>query len=295
MNKISNILYRAKENIFAYSLSIIIHLILLSFVLYNTDSIKNMISKNLKKDNNIEPSQMDNYVILVDPIDIEEDEEYIEENTRFVSDRNIHSQGDPEIAQNILPNFLQPIIQPSEGTIQRENVEKQEETIIAELLEEDIDGEMEIYKPETQESSSTDKKRPSTFNEAGDRAIIFSSETGKMRLGTRAMPYYWYFKGLVSSVSKMWSYTIPNQAHYLGLIRTDEVELLLSIDKNGDVEFVEFLRESSLGQNSLNNSCKKAIEYTGNIGIPPEALYEEYQENGKIYIPFRFIYQNKNQ
>lgn len=296
MNKISTLLYQIKENIFAYSLSIIIHLMLLSFVLYNSESIKNMISANIKRDISIEEIEQDDYVILVDTIDIEEKEEYIEEKTKFVSDKNIHSQGEPEVMPNLLPNLFKPIIEQREATFQNEsiqNIDKQEETIVAELKE-SLDGEIEIYKPESQENTSSEKKIPSTFNEAADRAIVFSSETGKMRLGTRAMPYYWYFKGLVSGVSRMWGYTIPNQAHHLGLIRSDEVELLLSIDENGDVEFVEFLKESNLGQNSLNNSCKKAIEYTGNIGIPPAALYDEYQENGKIYIPFRFIYQNNN-
>ncbi len=297
MNKIFKIIYIARENLFAYSLSIIIHLILLSFLLYNIDNIKNAMSSNIRKEENREDAieiDFDNYLILVDPIDIPEEEDYKPEPTRFASDRNIQSQGEPEFMPNLLPQTFKPFIEERQETQQTENegmVKQQEESAIAKL-QESSDGEIEIYRPLGSDASMSDKKVPSTFDEAADRAIIFSSETGKMRLGTQALPYYWYFKGLVSSISKMWGYTIPNQAHFLGLIRSDEVEILLSIDENGKVEFVRFLRQSRLGQNSLNNSCQKAIEYTGNIGIPPSGLFEQYQENGKIYIPFRFIYQN---
>ncbi len=299
MNKILNFANLLKENIFAFSLSIIIHALVLSFLVYNMNTFKSMIKANINRDNknNIEKyAEIDDYVILVDPIDIEEKKEYKPEPTKFVSDRNIQSRGEPDLFPNLLPRSFKPFIEQTQAQEQEQNntIEREENKSTIIKLEENQAGDIEIYRPERAETSLTDKKVPSTFDEAADRAIVFSSETGKMRLGTRAMPYYWYFKGLVTKISQMWGYTIPNQAHFLGLIRSDDVEILLSIDENGDVEFVEFLRPSRLGQNSLNNSCQKAIEYTGNIGVPPEALYEEYQENGKIYIPFRFIYQNFN-
>ncbi len=288
-----NFVYLVKENIFAFSLSIIIHAMILSLLIYNIDTLKQMMTANIKQEEIIDNGSFDmvNYVTLVDTFE-EETEDYVEENTRFVSDRNVQSSGEPDIMPNLIPNLFKPQIDQSE---QQNSAQKQEQieeaNDIIKFIESDH-GDMEIERPETAEGSTTDKKIPSTFNEASDRAIIFSAETGKMRLGTRALPYYWYFKGLVSGISRMWNYTIPNQAHYLGLIQSDEVELLLSIDENGNVEFVYFLKQSKLGQSSLNSSCQKAVEYTGNIGVPPTALFEEYQENGKIYIPFRFIYQN---
>lgn len=293
MNKMLNFVYLVKENIFAFSLSIIIHAMILSLLIYNIDTLKQMMTANIKQEEIIDNGSFDmvNYVTLVDTFE-EETEDYVEENTRFVSDRNVQSSGEPDIMPNLIPNLFKPQIDQSE---QQNSAQKQEQieeaNDIIKFIESDH-GDMEIERPETAEGSTTDKKIPSTFNEASDRAIIFSAETGKMRLGTRALPYYWYFKGLVSGISRMWNYTIPNQAHYLGLIQSDEVELLLSIDENGNVEFVYFLKQSKLGQSSLNSSCQKAVEYTGNIGVPPTALFEEYQENGKIYIPFRFIYQN---
>lgn len=291
-------MYMVKENLFAFSLSIIIHLMLLSLLFQNIDNIKNMMHNNIAKEEAIEDAievdlDFDDYVVLVDPIDVPEEKEYKPEPTKFVSDRNIQSQGEPELLPNLLPQLFKPFIEETQQT-QQEGITREENDSAVAELEESSDGEVEIYRPEGTEGSLTDKKVPSTFDEAADRAIIFSSETGKMRLGTRALPYYWYFKGLVSGISDMWRYTIPNQAHFLGIIRSDEVEVLLSIDEKGDVEFVRFLRQSRLGQNSLNNSCQKAIEYTGNIGVPPQGLWEEYAENGKIYIPFRFLYQNMN-
>ena len=280
------IFYKIKENIFAFSLSIIIHVIIVSFFIYNINYLQSMVDNTIEDNKNNED---DNYVILIDPIE-EDIEEELEEKTRFVSDKNIQSSGE----MTAIPNFF-----PSKwATLQKENLTKEQEQKqkntqenLISLPNDDI-SDVQIYRPETDSQSSTDKKIPSSFDEGAERAIVFSSKTGQMRVGTKALPYYWYFRTLVNSISKMWNYTIPNQAHFLGLIRSDEVEILLSIDKDGTVEFVDFLRKSTSGQNSLNNSCQKAIEYTGNIGEPPTELYEDYQENGKIYIPFRFIYQN---
>ena len=150
---------------------------------------------------------------------------------------------------------------------------------------------IETYKPKNP-GIKGDTKIPASFEEGADRAVVFSSETGSIQLGTKAQEYFWYFYALVGSIRDSWYLTIPNQAHYLGLIRTDEVEVLLSIDEEGNIEFEKFLKTSIIGQTSLDNSCSKAIEYAKKLKPPPQGLWNDYAENGKIYIPFKFIYQN---
>ena len=150
---------------------------------------------------------------------------------------------------------------------------------------------VETYKPKNP-GLKGDTKIPASFEEGADRAVVFSSETGSIQLGTKAQEYFWYFYSLVGSIRDSWYLTIPNQAHYLGLIRTDEVEVLISIDEEGNINFEKFLKVSEKGQTSLDNSCSKAIEYAKKLKPPPQGLLNDYAENGKIYIPFKFIYQN---
>ncbi len=284
-------IYKIKENIFAVFLSILIHSIIFSLFFYNTDYIQSALRENYnKKEVELNKNNNDDYVILIDPIEEEEKVE-IDENTRFVSDKSARSSGvDTEV-----PNFFASPLFMNQGSQENNpNTQtgiKRENNNLISLPQDDI-ANIEIYKPDFNKQENSDNIVPSNFDEGVQRAVIFSSNTGQMKLGAKALPYYWYFKQLVSSISRMWNYTIPTQAHFLGLLRSDEVEILLSIDAQGNVEFVNFLKESTFRQTSLNNSCKKAIEYTGNIGEPPVNLYNDYQKDGKIYIPFRFIYQN---
>ena len=150
---------------------------------------------------------------------------------------------------------------------------------------------VETYKPKNP-GLKGDTKIPASFEDGADRAVVLSSETGSIQLGTKAQEYFWYFYTLVGSIRDSWYLTIPNQAHFLGLLRSDEVEVLISIDLDGNIIFEKFLSNSKLGQSSLDNSCSKAIEYAKKLKPPPQGLVRDYAENGKIYIPFKFIYQN---
>lgn len=273
--------YRRQVYIFALSLSIIIHAILFSLIINQPYFLQSMILEDTEGKR--EKNEYD-YIILVD--NEAQPEEKVNEETQFVSDRNTSQYGFNRPSSTIIPNNS---VRGGQN-YQRANTPNNNQNNAN--IKQSQYGDVSIYSPEKTETKKEQKKVPSSFNEASERALVFSSETGRMQLGTRAMDYYWYFKNIVVKIGDMWRYTIPNQAHYMGLIRSDDVEILLSIDEEGKIEFVDYLKRSSLGQQSLDNSCMKAAEYAGNVGTPPETLMKEYGENGKIYIPFRFIYQN---
>ena len=247
-----------------------------------------------------EKLKKDDYMFLVETPDVEEEES--KEETPFASDKTLRSKGQTDVkpskvfSDTSVFSFLgdganSPIVEkkPNQSLNPNNNtIHNQPKKELGKELSRDN---VETYKPKNP-GIKGDTKIPASFEEGADRAVVFSSETGSMQLGTKAQEYFWYFYSLVGSVRDSWYLTIPNQAHYLGLIRTDEVEVLLSIDEEGNIEFEKFLKISENGQTSLDNSCSKAIEYAKKLKPPPQGLWNEYAENGKIYIPFRFIYQN---
>ncbi|MEI0606319.1 energy transducer TonB [Brachyspira pulli] len=299
--KIENLkqkIIKRKDIIFSVIVSFILHIFIFTFI--NTSIMQDVFAYEKAKQEAEEKLKKDDYMFLVETPDVEEEES--KEETPFASDKTLRSKGQTDVkpskffSDTSVFSFLgdganSPIVErrpnqnlnPNNNTIQ--NQTKKE--FGKELSRDNV----ETYKPKNP-GIKGDTKIPASFEEGADRAVVFSSETGSMQLGTKAQEYFWYFYSLVGSVRDSWYLTIPNQAHYLGLIRTDEVEVLLSIDEEGNIEFEKFLKTSANGQTSLDNSCSKAIEYAKKLKPPPQGLWNEYAENGKIYIPFKFIYQN---
>lgn len=299
--KIENLkqkIIKRKDIIFSVIVSFILHIFIFTFI--NTSIMQDVFAYEKAKQEAEEKLKKDDYMFLVETPDVEEEES--KEETPFASDKTLRSKGQTDVkpskffSDTSVFSFLgdganSPIVErrpnqnlnPNNNTTQ--NQPKKE--FGKELSRDNV----ETYKPKNP-GIKGDTKIPASFEEGADRAVVFSSETGSMQLGTKAQEYFWYFYSLVGSVRDSWYLTIPNQAHYLGLIRTDEVEVLLSIDEEGNIEFEKFLKTSANGQTSLDNSCSKAIEYAKKLKPPPQGLWNEYAENGKIYIPFKFIYQN---
>ena len=299
--KISNIkkkLIKRKDILFSVIVSFILHIFLFSFI--NTSIMQEVFAYEKAKKEAEERYKKDNYMFLVETPEVEEEES--KEDTPFASDKTLRSKGQTDVkpskvfSDTSVFSFLgdganSPIIErrPTENIKPNNNQIQPKEK--KELGNEISRDKVETYKPKNP-GIKGDTKIPASFEEGADRAVVFSSETGSMQLGTKAQEYFWYFYALVGSIRDSWYLTIPNQAHYLGLIRTDEVEVLLSIDEEGNIEFEKFLKTSINGQTSLDNSCSKAIEYAKKLKPPPQGLWNDYAENGKIYIPFKFIYQN---
>ena len=299
--KIENLkqkIIKRKDIIFSVIVSFILHIFIFTFI--NTSIMQDVFAYEKAKQEAEEKLKKDDYMFLVETPDVEEEES--KEETPFASDKTLRSKGQTDVkpskffSDTSVFSFLgdganSPIVErrpnqnlnPNNNTIQNQTKK--------ELGKELSRDKVETYKPKNP-GIKGDTKIPASFEEGADRAVVFSSETGSMQLGTKAQEYFWYFYSLVGSVRDSWYLTIPNQAHYLGLIRTDEVEVLLSIDEEGNIEFEKFLKTSANGQTSLDNSCSKAIEYAKKLKPPPQGLWNEYAENGKIYIPFKFIYQN---
>ena len=239
-------------------------------------------------------------MFLVETPNIEDEENY--EDTPFASDKTLKSKGQTDLKpsktfsdSSIFSFFGDGANSPFIDKKNNQNINPNNQLDIKpkrDLGNEIVkDNNVDSYKPKNP-GLKGDTKIPASFEDGADRAVVFSSETGSIQLGTKAQEYFWYFYSLVTSIRDSWYLTIPNQAHYLGLIRTDEVEVLISIDEDGNIDFERFLKTSDIGQKSLDNSCYKAIEYAKKLKSPPQGLLLEYAENGKIYIPFKFIYQN---
>ena len=299
--KIENLkqkIIKRKDIIFSVIVSFILHIFIFSFI--NTSIMQDVFAYEKAKQEAEEKSKKDDYMFLVETPDVEEEES--KEETPFASDKTLRSKGQTDVkpskffSDTSVFSFLgdganSPIVErrPNQNLNPNNNTTQNQPK--KELGKELSRDNVETYKPKNP-GIKGDTKIPASFEEGADRAVVFSSETGSMQLGTKAQEYFWYFYSLVGSVRDSWYLTIPNQAHYLGLIRTDEVEVLLSIDEEGNIEFEKFLKTSANGQTSLDNSCSKAIEYAKKLKPPPQGLWNEYAENGKIYIPFKFIYQN---
>ena len=289
-----NKIIRRKDTIFAIIVSLILHIFVFSFI--NTSIMKSVfaydraeeLEENIKKDD---------YMFLVETPDIEEEKN--EEDTLFASDKSLRSRGqinvnpsktfsDTSVFSFFGDGANSPIVERRENISPNNN----DNNIKRNELGENISREkVETYKPKNP-GIKGNTKIPASFEDGADRAVVLSSQTGGIQLGTKAQEYFWYFYSLVGSIRDSWYLTIPNQAHYLGLLRTDEVEVLISIDEEGNILFEKFLKKSQIGQGSLDNSCSKAIEYAKKLKPPPQGLLRDYAENGKVYIPFKFIYQN---
>lgn len=286
---------KRKEIIFAIIVSLILHLFVFSFI--NTSIVETVFAydRAMELEENI---KKDDYMFLVETPDIDEEEN--EKDTPFASDKSLRSRGelnvnpsrtfsDASVFSFFGEGANSPIVE------RRQNISPDNNNDIKrnELGDNISREKVETYKPKNP-GIKGDTKIPASFEDGADRAVVLSSQTGGIQLGTKAQEYFWYFYSLVGSIRDSWYLTIPNQAHYLGLLRTDEVELLISVDENGNITFEKFLKKSQIGQNSLDNSCSKAIEYAKKLKPPPQGLMRDYAENGKIYIPFKFIYQNLN-
>ncbi|WP_300755225.1 TonB C-terminal domain-containing protein [uncultured Brachyspira sp.] len=298
LKKFKQKIIKRKDIIFSVIVSFILHVFIFSFI--NTSIMQDVFAYEKAKQEAEEEAKKDNYMFLVETPEVEEEES--KEDTPFASDKTLRSKGQTDVkpsktfSDTSVFSFLgdganSPVVErrPNQNfnnnnTLQNQNQRK-------ELGRETSRDNIETYKPKNP-GMKGDTKIPASFEEGADRAVVFSSETGSIQLGTKAQEYFWYFYALVGSIRDSWYLTIPNQAHYLGLIRTDEVEVLISIDEEGNILFEKFLKKSENGQTSLDNSCSKAIEYAKKLKPPPQGLWNDYAENGKIYIPFKFIYQN---
>lgn len=296
--ELKNKITKRKDIIFSIIVSFIIHLFIFSFI--NTSIMQDVFAYEKMKQLEEEQKKKDDYMFLVETPEVEEEES--NEYTPFASDKTLRSKGMTDVkpsktfSDTSVFSFLgdganSPIVErrPTENIKPNNNQQPQNQK--KELGNDISRDNVETYKPKNP-GLKGDTKIPASFEEGADRAVVFSSETGSIQLGTKAQEYFWYFYSLVGSIRDSWYLTIPNQAHYLGLIRTDEVEVLISIDEEGNINFEKFLKVSEKGQTSLDNSCSKAIEYAKKLKPPPQGLLNDYAENGKIYIPFKFIYQN---
>lgn len=297
LGKLKTIIVKKKDTIFAVIVSFILHIFVLSLV--NTYIMESLFAYNDKLEKLLEEekNKKDDYMFLVETPDVEEEEN--NEDTPFASDKSLVSRGQIDVKPSkvfsdaSVFSFLgdsanSPIVERRDNINpnNNNNLQKQKD------LGNDISREDVVpYKPKNP-GLKGDTKIPASFEDGADRAVVLSSETGSIQLGTKAQEYFWYFYTLVGSIRDSWYLTIPNQAHFLGLLRSDEVEVLISIDLDGNIIFEKFLSNSKLGQSSLDNSCSKAIEYAKKLKPPPQGLVRDYAENGKIYIPFKFIYQN---
>ena len=286
-------LIKEQDSTFSFILSILIHAFVFVFIATNINVFESLFKYDVLEESMIDKN--DEYVFLIDTPDIEEEEN---EDSIFASDKSLKQTGLDDVVPDVFitdqstlsvmesKDFFDMINNNQKNQNQNNKNSNDEQYALNE--------EFEKEKKEGSVSRMSEPKIPATFNEGISRAIVLSSETGVLQLGTKAEEYYWYFKSLVNSVQSSWSKTIPNQAHYLGLIRSDNVEVLISIDENGKIAFEKFLKKSKTDQISLDSSCEKAIEHASKINPPPEGLLRDYAENGKIYIPFKFVYRNFN-
>lgn len=287
-------LSKEKDSTFSFMLSAFIHAFVFLFVAMNTEVLNSLFQKDLIE-NNILDSENKEYLFLVETPNIAEEKN---EDSIFVSDKSLIQRGLEDVSPDVF--LTDQSTHYNQSTLDAQDIlnslsdPNDKNNSNNESVLEDFSDNSEEFDIEEEGSISrySEPKIPATFNDGINRAVILSSETGSIQLGTKAQEYFWYFYSLVNSIRSSWGRTIPNQAHSLGLIRSDEVEVLLSIDENGDIAFEKFLKKSDIGQTSLDSSCAKAVEHAASLNAPPAGLFRDYAENGKIYIPFRFLYQN---
>ena len=234
LGKLKTIIVKKKDTIFAVIVSFILHIFVLSLV--NTYIMESLFAYNDKLEKLLEEekNKKDDYMFLVETPDVEEEEN--NEDTPFASDKSLVSRGQIDVKPSkvfsdaSVFSFLgdganSPIVERRDNINpnNNNNLQKQKD------LGNDISREDVVpYKPKNP-GLKGDTKIPASFEDGADRAVVLSSETGSIQLGTKAQEYFWYFYTLVGSIRDSWYLTIPNQAHFLGLLRSDEVEVLISI------------------------------------------------------------------
>ena len=198
--ELKNKITKRKDIIFSIIVSFSIHLFIFSFI--NTSIMQDVFAyekmKQLEEEQN---KKKDDYMFLVETPEVEEEES--NEDTPFASDKTLRSKGMTDVkpsktfSDTSVFSFLgdganSPIVErrPTENIKPNNNQQPQNQK--KELGNDISRDNVETYKPKNP-GIKGDTKIPASFEDGADRAVVFSSETGGIQLGTKAQEYFWYF------------------------------------------------------------------------------------------------------
>ncbi|MEK6793349.1 MAG: energy transducer TonB [Spirochaetota bacterium] len=131
------------------------------------------------------------------------------------------------------------------------------------------------------------RRMPFVYDENEEIKVGFSLDDGKLVLGSRMMPYAGYCIEFVNSVRESFFKSL-SLAAIMNLRKTDEVEILFSIDGSGKIEFVSVSKPSLRQQENFQIQCIQAVMYAAPVSPPPYELMRDEGREGKLYIPFTF-------
>lgn len=115
--------------------------------------------------------------------------------------------------------------------------------------------------------------------------LVHFDSRGRISLGALAEKNAEYFHAMVRKISQQWNIHFPRFQHFYGLLKGGAVLITFELDLDGVVGSVRVVQ--SYGQPAVDESCVRAIQAAGTFGPIPR----EYREQGKLIIPFVFVYQ----
>jgi outer membrane biosynthesis protein TonB len=133
------------------------------------------------------------------------------------------------------------------------------------------------------EKTESGIKLPEYYDFNQERAFRVDSD-GSLSFDTRKYENADYFLRLVAKVSRRWHDAIPVTAHYMGLIPTGDVKIVLLIARDGT------LLEHRVVQDFHYPSMTRAAEYAVTAAAPYEPLPDSVKEPAAtIPIIFRYV------
>lgn len=135
------------------------------------------------------------------------------------------------------------------------------------------------------------RRMPYRYDEDESIKVGFSIDEGRLNLGSRLMPYASYCIEFVNSIRESYEET-RSVAIDMGILKDDEVEVLFSINAAGKIEFESVTKDSIRQQENFKTKCIMAVQYAAPVSPPPYELMRDEGQNGKIYIPFKFMFKN---
>ena len=184
-------------------------------------------------------------------------------------------------------NYINPSLKPLANSIQNDNKKFPDDK--EQKQSDPKNGDFQDQSDQSEKSSKNNDSgdyHTSFVDPNKDLRVTMNSE-GDLSLATIPLEFAPYFLEMQKKIKQNWGNFFPVFQYYQGIIKSGEVIIGYSIDKDGNISDARI--EKSYGYNIIDQSSLNAIIYCRNFGPLPEEL----SKLGKIPVFFKFIYLSK--
>lgn len=275
--------FRKNRLLSAVCLSLLIHLFLLSPFVQTAFVMNSPKNKILKTITVINDSQSFKQIIKTDN---EENKETKDE--KFISSKSVKSEGKLTEKDGLNVVSADNELQEGENSLEKDIMKNKDND-----KTKDTEGKTVVSFGEEGGDQGM-RKIPASFEE-DDFRVGFSTD-GKLVFGANWNKHTGYLSEIISNVYSSWHTSLNSSAFGTSLLSSDEVDVLLFVDKNGEIGFDSILSGSKKGYSSYEYACRQAVTYAGKVSVPPVDLLESaFSKDGKFYMSIRFVYINPSE